>query len=94
MELCEKLGKHVPIPTAFSPTTEKELKFKATSQERGKKRAKHHCMYFIYLFVSFVFAVDDVKRLDNTIYQRNHYPVENSINFDCTFLQGSDLSCG
>lgn len=74
------------FPPAFFPTTKKQLlKIKATSQEKAKKKAKYHCMCFIYLFDSFVSAADDIKKLDRTIHQRNHYPVEDSINFDCTF---------
>lgn len=87
MDLCEKLRKRVPIPPCFLGNHRKTIKdkIKATSQEKAKKKAKYHCMYFIYLFVSFVSAVDDIKRLDRTIHQRNDYPVEDSINFDCTF---------
>ena len=35
-----------------------------------------------------------VQRVDSTIHWVNHYPMDNSINFDSTYLLDSDLSSG
>ena len=35
-----------------------------------------------------------VQRVDSTIHWINHYPMDNSINFDSTYPLDSDLSSG